>query len=210
MKTVEVRRATAEDEDAIVRVLARAFEADPVARFLLREDDYPGALALVFRAFTKHMTMSHGEVWIEAGGSGTALWTPPGAWDVTVRAAARMAPSLVRATGLSRLVRGGRALQSLQRFHPREPHYYLFAIGVDPAAQGRGIGSALLHAVLDTCDKTKTAAYLEASTEDSARLYARHGFRTTRELRVTTDAPPVWLMWREPQPEVALSAAMSA
>jgi ribosomal protein S18 acetylase RimI-like enzyme len=188
----------------------RAFENDPVARFLLRKDDYPGALALMFGAFLKHMTMPHGEVWVEAQGGGTALWTPPGKWDVKLGTTLAMGPALLRAAGISRAVKSGRAMLRMQALHPREPHYYLFAIGVDPAEQGRGIGSALLHAVLRTCDQTKTAAYLEASTEGSSRLYARHGFRVTSELRMTRDCPPVWLMWRDPQPDVALSAAQVA
>jgi ribosomal protein S18 acetylase RimI-like enzyme len=190
-----VRRATPDDEDALVRILVRAFDADPVARFLVREDDYPRALGRVFRAFVRHMTMPHGEVWI-ADDAGAALWTPPGKWDVGLGTAMRMAPALVRAPGPAKLLRSGRAMQALRKNHPREPHHYLFAVGVDPARQGQGIGSELMRAVLATCDATRTAAYLEASTESSSRLYARHGFKTTSVLHMTPDAPPVWLMWR--------------
>jgi ribosomal protein S18 acetylase RimI-like enzyme len=196
-----IRRATRGDENAIVRVLARAFREDPVARYLLRKNDYPGALEIMFGTFLRHMTMPHGEVYLEAKGGGAALWTPPGKWDVKLGTTLAMGPSLLRAAGIARAARSGRAMMRMQALHPREPHYYLFAIGVDPDRQGHGIGSALLHTVLRTCDQTKTAAYLEASTEGSSRLYARHGFSVTSELRMTPDCPPVWLMWRNPQPE---------
>ncbi|HKR49987.1 MAG TPA: GNAT family N-acetyltransferase [Pseudonocardiaceae bacterium] len=79
--------------------------------------------------------------------------------------------------------------------HPKEPHFYLFFIGIRPAWQGQGIGSALLRAVLDGCDETGTPAYLEASSERNKRLYLRHGFEVTDEIHLR-DSPPVWYMWR--------------
>jgi ribosomal protein S18 acetylase RimI-like enzyme len=199
---VTVRKATAADEDVIVSVLVRAFDNDPVARFLLRERDYPGALDLMFRAFFRHMVIPHGEVWIDDSGGGAALWTPPGRWDVSILRTLVMGPALLRAAGL-RAVSSARGMLRMQALHPREAHYYLFAIGVDPAFQGRGIGSALLHAGLSQCDAAAESAYLEASTEGSSRLYARHGFRVTQELEVRPGAPPVWLMWRNKAPVVA-------
>ncbi len=65
--------------------------------------------------------------------------------------------------------------------------------------QGRGLGGALLRGVLDRCDRTKSPAYLEASTEKNARIYERYGFGVTEELRIGADGPPLWLMWREPR-----------
>jgi hypothetical protein len=43
-------------------------------------------------------------------------------------------------------------------------------------------------------------AYLEASTPGNRRLYERHGFRATEEVMMAPDAPPMWLMWRDPHP----------
>lgn len=40
----------------------------------------------------------------------------------------------------------------MARAHPREPHWYLFGIGVGPARPGTGVGSALLRSRLDRCD----------------------------------------------------------
>jgi hypothetical protein len=35
-------------------------------------------------------------------------------------------------------VRASRAMNSLARVHPREPHWYLLAVGVAPEAIGQG------------------------------------------------------------------------
>jgi ribosomal protein S18 acetylase RimI-like enzyme len=198
--SVTVVRARPQDRDAIVRVLVRAFDADPVANYLLRRDAArTRGFELCFGAFLKHATMPYGETWIADGGAGAALWTPPGHWDVGLRSALAMGPSLLRAVGWSRAVRMAIAANRVQRKHPRPPHFYLFAIGVDPERQGRGIGGALLGAVLERCDAQRVPAYLEASTPDNRRLYERYGFRPTDEVRMAPDAPPMWLMWREPR-----------
>ncbi len=195
-----LRRAEASDHRTVVRVLVRAFYDDPVANYMLRGGDAKGrAFARAFGTFFKHLVLPHREAWL-AGEEGVALWTPPGKWNATsVGHVIAMGPSLLAAVGATRALARARAAQRSQEKHPTAPHWYLFAIGVDPAKQGRGIGSSLLRVVLDRCDAEKSPAYLEASTESNARLYERHGFRVTEELLMADDAPPVWLMWREPR-----------
>jgi hypothetical protein len=51
--------------------------------------------------------------------------------------------------------------------------------------------------VLERCDTERLPAYLEASSEDNARLYARLGFEPREELEVLPGVP-VRPMWREP------------
>jgi RimJ/RimL family protein N-acetyltransferase len=70
-------------------------------------------------------------------------------------------------------------------------------LGVATRFQGQGLGTALLRQTLDRCDREGVAAYLEASTERSAALYARLGFVHLGELRVP-DGPRFWPMRRPP------------
>ena len=58
------------------------------------------------------------------------------------------------------------------------PCWYLPFMGVDPAYQGQGIGSALVAVVLAKADRDGEPAYLEASSPENRRLYERHGFQT--------------------------------
>jgi ribosomal protein S18 acetylase RimI-like enzyme len=190
----ELRRAKGDDYDLVVRVLARAFENDPVANYMLRRD----GLERAFGAFFKHAVLPHREGWL-CGEDGVALWTPPGKWNATGFQLLAMGPALFAAIGATKLVARARAAQRVSEKHPRERHWYLFAIGVEPSKQGRGVGSKLLRGVLQRCDAEKTGAYLEASTETNVRLYERHGFKLREELKMAADAPPVWLMWREPR-----------
>jgi ribosomal protein S18 acetylase RimI-like enzyme len=193
-----VRQAGITDRALVVRALARAFDRDPVANYVLRSDARRArAYETAFDVCFRHLILPHGGAWMAGDGAGAALWAPPGGWS-TWHAIPGL-PRLAGAVGLRRVPKVLRAVGRVTKKHPRAPHWYLFAIGVDPEHQGRGHGSALLRAVLGGCDERGEAAYLEASTKDNARLYERHGFRVTEEVPLASDGPPVWLMWREPK-----------
>ena len=66
--------------------------------------------------------------------------------------------------------------EQMDALHPQASHWHLPLIGVDPAHQGKGIGSSLLSHVLNLCDALKISTYLEATSPRNASLYERHGF----------------------------------
>jgi ribosomal protein S18 acetylase RimI-like enzyme len=78
---------------------------------------------------------------------------------------------------------------------PAEPHWHLAFIGVDPSAQGRGIGAALLHHVLPLVDAQGSQAYLESTNPRNITLYERFGFAVQEEIRIGS-APPLYPMVR--------------
>jgi ribosomal protein S18 acetylase RimI-like enzyme len=69
----------------------------------------------------------------------------------------------------------------LRRLHPHAPHWYLFVLGVDPAEQGRGLGSRMLEELCASADRDGVPCYLETDKESSVRLYQRHGFRVEHD-----------------------------
>jgi ribosomal protein S18 acetylase RimI-like enzyme len=79
----------------------------------------------------------------------------------------------------------------MTRHHLTGPHMYLFAIGVHPHHQGNGHGGQLLahgHQRLHG-----VPAYLEATSVDSRRLYARHGYHDLGQIQLP-DGPAMWRM----------------
>ena len=80
---------------------------------------------------------------------------------------------------------------------PSGPHWYLCQIGVDPALQRGGHGSALIAAGLAAADREGLPAYLEATSRPGVAFYDRHGFEARAEVQVG-DAPPLWPMLRRP------------
>jgi predicted GNAT family N-acyltransferase len=107
-----------------------------------------------------------------------------------------MAPA-ARGLGV-RLPRTLAVLDLMDRKHPREPHWYLFLVGSDPARRGQGHGRAVIAPVLEQCDRDDMPAYLESSNPENVPYYARYGFEVTGELR-RAGSPPLIPMWREPR-----------
>lgn len=191
------RLARRDDLLAIRDVLVRAFADDPQLNFILQKTRE--SFEAFFEVSTNRLTFPHGLVYCDDQHRGAALWTPPGKFHVSWYSQLLNVPYWGRAIGWSRLPRILRATQPLTDAHPKEPHFYLMAIGVDAAHRGKGIAAELMGPVLAKCDAARTAAYLEASKPDLVPLYARFGFEVQREIQLGHDGPPMVTMLRRPR-----------
>jgi ribosomal protein S18 acetylase RimI-like enzyme len=194
----EVRRAGAEDIPALAAMLSRAFFDDPVASWAWRPDALRPRALERFQAIRLRQLLDGQEIWTTGELTSAALWALPGAWHKSLRETATLAPCFLRPSLFARLPLVAAGWERLERAHPRRPpHYYLAVLGTDPAAQGRGLGSAVLRPVLEQCDRDQVGAYLESSKERNIDFYARHGFRVLGEVRLLR-GPKMWKMWRDP------------
>lgn len=196
---VTVRPATRADVPPLADVLARAFHDDPPLAWMLpdagsRHARVRGAFATLLRAEAlpyRAVEVACGERGIVGG----AIWFPPGCWPPSRLRQLRSLPGSVRALG-SGFGRAAALSRTLTRVHPRPPHWYLCAIGVDPEHQGRRIGGALLRSRLTRADQAGEPAYLETCTADNIAIYQRFGFQPGAALPVPAGAPAHTPMWR--------------
>jgi GNAT superfamily N-acetyltransferase len=126
---------------------------------------------------------------------GGTIWYPPGRW--TPGAQLRTLLGFVRAFG-RRLGPAAALEQAMVRAHPPVPHWYLFAIGVDPVHQGSGVAGSLLRSRLARCDRVGEPAYLESSKLGNVPLYQHFGFEPTEPMTMPDGAPVITPMWRVP------------
>lgn len=197
VSTIDIVRATPGDASRVSDALARAFEEDPVFRWVAPDPDHRrAALPGVFATFTD-LYLSHDETYLAGTNAGAALWAPAGEEPIPEDRLETLAQGLTEALGESAAARAFELDERLQAHHPGRECFYLQFVGVVPEHRGRGLGSRMLSTVLDRCDADGTAAYLEATSEDNRRLYARHGFETVEEVAVT-GGPTLWPMWRDP------------
>jgi GNAT superfamily N-acetyltransferase len=196
---MRVRPANRSDHGPIAAALAAAFATDAVMCFLLPDEARRPALLHRLFAATIPLYAASGSIWVAEDRTAAALWVAPSAYPFRLREELAVARARLEVFGRAPR-RGIAALRALDRHHPHEPpHWYLDYIGVEPAGQGRGLGSALLEPMLARCDTEGRGAYLNASSPGSRELYARHGFVVRSELRLPFGGPAVWRMWREPQ-----------
>jgi len=86
----------------------------------------------------------------------------------------------------------------MKKHHLKEPHYYLNILGVDPAQQGKGIGSHIIQHGLAMCNEKGVPAYLECATEDNVRFYQKHDFKVIEDFMLPK-GPKLWTMIYEPK-----------
>lgn len=77
-------------------------------------------------------------------------------------------------------------------------HWYLDVIAVEPGRQGRGIGSALLHAVHARTDADAVPTVLLTFQQKNLTLYQRHGYVVVSTGIVPDEDLPWWGMRRDP------------
>ncbi|MBC2904843.1 GNAT family N-acetyltransferase [Streptomyces cupreus] len=193
---VAIRTATEADRDLVVRLLDEAFQDDPVSGWVFPGAEYRRATHHRLMAAFTDIVLAEGRIDLTEDASACALWlrTPAGEHDpdddgpVQLRDA--VDPENERVELIGRLTAG---------IHPGDrAHEYLWMIGVSPDRQGKGLGSALIGAVLDRCDSDGVPAYLEASSARSRKLYERLGFELLGSPLDLPDGPQMFPMWREP------------
>ena len=194
MPALLLRTATGADAERCLAVLTLAFGSDPPCRW-----DWPDPQQYL-EAFPRYAralgggALDYGTGHYAEGFSGVALWLPPGVEpdEAALKGVIQETVAEERKGALFAMV------EQIGAFHPREAHWYLPLIGVDPAHQGKGIGSVLLSQVLSTCDGQRLPAYLEATSPRNILLYKRHGFEAIGSIQVV-DSPPVVPMRRNPK-----------
>jgi GNAT superfamily N-acetyltransferase len=188
-----IRQVQRSDVPDICDSLARAFHDDPVTAWALPSARRRPAQSKRFYRERLRTLLPEEMVFCDEQRRGAAIWSPHDRWRSSVAELARM--RVVTRRALPFLV----GAQRVEQAHPSEPHYYLAILGVSPAAQGSGLGSALLRPMLDRCDREGVPAYLESSKERNVPFYERHGWRVTGELDFPSGGPKLWLMWRDPR-----------
>jgi ribosomal protein S18 acetylase RimI-like enzyme len=185
--------APAEAERAIATIVL-SFSTDPAARWSYPDSHaYLTYFPAIVRAFGGK-AFAHGTGYHVSGFAGVALWLPPGIKPDEEALAAVFRGSVA----VERQPEVFAVFEQMGRYHPHEPHWYLPLIGVDPAHQGKGHGSALLRHALRHCDRERVTAYLESTNPANIPLYERHGFRVLATIQVRS-SPPIFPMLRAPR-----------
>ena len=193
-ESTEVRDSTADEMDHAVAAIVTAFLTDPAARFAwpaLR--DYLQSMPLATREFAG-ASFQRGTALVSADLCGAALWLPPGV-QPNGEALEKVFRETANRENLADLLA---TFEKMGQAHPKQAHWYLAMIGVEPNAQGKGLGARLMRHGVARCDQGRELAYLETSNPRNVALYQRFDFEVIGEFQVGS-APLVTSMLRQPR-----------
>jgi len=175
-------------------IIVAAFIADPFARFVWSSPHaYLSAVPPFIREFAGG-SFERGSAYVSGDFCGAALWLPPGVHP-DGNAVERIIRDTAQPEHLDDVLS---TFEKMDQSHPPEPHWYLPVIGVDPVAQGRGLGEALMRHAVARCDEEQSLAYLESTSPRGISFYERHGFKVIGDIQVGA-FPVVTPMLRKPR-----------
>jgi ribosomal protein S18 acetylase RimI-like enzyme len=174
-----------------LETLVLAFAADPAERWL-----YPEASGYLthFPAFVAAFggeAFARNTVWRLGAFTGVALWLPPNV-DLDGETIGRV---LTETVAPDKHADTFAVLGQMDDAHPKFPHWYLPWFGIDPAAQGRGLGGELMRHCLRVVDEDHLPAYLDSTNPRNIPFYERHGFVVTGVAQAGA-CPPLTSMLR--------------
>jgi GNAT superfamily N-acetyltransferase len=192
--SVEIRSARQDEMPQTVACIVAAFITDPIGRFAWPSPhQYLEGMAETARAFGG-ASFEHGTADVTADFCGAGLWLPPGIHP-NGEALEQVFRDTAKPEHLDDLLA---TFEKMDEWHPEEKHWYLPLVGVEPNAQGRGLGGALMRHATTRADANGVLAYLESSNPRNISLYERHGFEVMGRIQIGA-GPLVTPMLRRPR-----------
>jgi GNAT superfamily N-acetyltransferase len=188
------------DVPRAARLIARAFDADPLLCHMLPDARERARLGPVHIEPVVRMCARHGSAWRTEAFDAVAAWMTPEGWPPD--------PALVEDCGFdeARTAIGARAMarfdqlyglaDGLQERLAPDPHWLLNLVGTDAARRRRGAASAVLAPVLARARAQSTPCYLETFAERNLRFYAGQGFEVAAQARDPDTGVGCWAMLR--------------
>jgi ribosomal protein S18 acetylase RimI-like enzyme len=183
--------------------LGRAFINDPLITYVIADEDRRRRITPDLYGGIVRYALLYGKAYTTVEVAGAACWLPPEQSSPTLlrmlRAGMLKVPLRLGWKSYQQLNEFEAQAEILHQRHATKPHWYLWALGVDPAWQGKGFGGRLLQPVLARADAEQTPCYLETQNPKNLPFYEKQGFQVSEQKEIFKDAVTTWAMLRQPQ-----------
>lgn len=163
--------------DAAARTLARAFADDPMWVYIEPDAARRAELLPAFMGANVRYARLHRTALVTHDVDGVVLWLPPSPPDLDPDGSLSGFDAAERLMTADAHERYEAYMAHLAPLRPATPYAYVMLIGVEPAAQRGGVGSALLKSMFARTDADGAPCYLETERPENVQFYEANGFR---------------------------------
>lgn len=205
MTTGQILQAIPVDEPVVTNIVTKAFRTLGAAQWLVPDEPRREPAMRHHIGLSVEHALHHGHVDMTPDRTAAAVWLHLDRPDIAPQefyesrlAEGIPADLLPRFTALDAAFEAHHDLIAGRRCH------YLVFAATYPGFQSRGVMTRLLRSHHRYLDHNRLGAFLQASSPDSARLYARLGYQELTTYRVTDPdtgqdtGPQFHAMWRPP------------
>jgi ribosomal protein S18 acetylase RimI-like enzyme len=198
-------RVQKEDVGRAVKVLANAFQHDPLWNKICEgESDLEERFQAIFEVPIRQC-LKYGEVYAPSEDlEGIVAWVPGKYADMTAWRILRSgAIGAAMRMGLNVSKKMGPAFKPFtEDRHEHMAGYtylYLLIVGVATKLQGEGFGRKLIDTAIEKSEHEGLQLYLETETENNVEMYEHFGFRLLKKITLPIVDLPMWEMARKPK-----------
>ncbi len=178
-------------------LLARAFQDDPLMVYVLPNAQRRRRLLPVLFRIVVGYCLRYGVIYSTPGLEAVICCLPPGQ-TTTIGRLARVSlsgpPFQLGLTGLRRFLRASSASDQAHKQAAPGAHWYIWALGVDPACQGHGFGGQLVQTVLRQARAQGLPCYLDTENPRNVPFYGQFGFRQVSETLIAGSDMRIYAM----------------
>lgn len=200
LPTLQIRELRKDDRRPAAGLVARAMRDNPTTYAMFGDEplDRLAGLMPIWTAFFHRPAPPQIGAFYKGCLVGAAAAVPPGgcigaALDSDDRRIALGEAPPVGDPARAEYVRAHYAIHDLA-----EPHWHVGPVGVEPRFQGRGIGEALMQALIDVMAGDPSPTWGETDTEANVRFYTALGWELTKTVEVV--GIPLWYLRRDGRP----------
>ncbi len=170
------------DKNRVVDILTRSFDNNKSVNYIIKQDKKRVQRIKNLMDYSFEVCHMFGDVFLSDDKKACALIVLPDKKKTNLKSILLDLKLIVSCIGMSNIKKAMDRESRIKKLHPEEAMYYLWFIGVDPNAQNKGIGSALLNKVINEGAKKNRSTYLETSTLRNIPWYEKFGFKIYNEL----------------------------
>lgn len=173
------------DKPVVIEILAKAFDANSSVNYIIKQDSKREKRIRALMDYSFEVCTAFGDVFVSDDHKACVLVVYPDKKKTTLQSILLDIKLILLAVGLGNVSKALKREKLISNIQPKIPMAYLWFIGVDPDAQGRGIGAKLLQEIIEYSSRNNRPLYLETSTVRNLSWYKKFGFELYSEQDLT-------------------------